>query len=888
MSDCSSIREVPRPPDTSSAPALATEALELVSVDPAAGAALARLVVESDERSKESISQALQALGIAARASGDVSSALAYLQRAVRLAERAGLGARAANARISLAAVLLLVGRTRSALHALDLASVNGNIGDRAHAEVQRIGVLYHLGRHTDALAAAAHALLLLQRTPEQLWEARAWMWRALVEIDLGANRDAEEHLAKAQSLFESAGAHSHAVDVVANRGWCAAAAGRVVDALRHYDDAERLCQAAGLSTAEVILDRSRLLLTLGISDEAAATAQRSVADLAARSEFSQLADAMLTSAECQLANGDAAGALDRADEARREFTRQRRPGWVAVARHVGLRALYRAKGPTPAVLSRATRTADDLAKRGLRSRELDARLVAGQVARHLGRDQIAGVQLEQVATRRRSGPPEMRAHGWLAEALLRLDRADRRGAVSALRAGMRVFDDNRATLGASELRSTISARASEFATLGQRLALESGRPERLLEWTERWRATALRLPPVRPPDDDELAADLARLRRTAADLELAAASGEPTTALERRRASLEEAVRRRARRVSGVAAERDRPPTVAELSAALGDAALLEIAEIDGRLYGVVVADRRSHLVELGVHSAVVNELESARSTLRRLAYRRGSPASLAAAQLGADDAGRCLDELLLDPARQWLRDRPLVVVPPANLHALPWGVVPSCRNRPVTVAPSAAIWLRAATAKPMEGGGVALVAGPDLPGGAEEITLLSSLHPGAIVLMPNEATADATREALDGAALAHVAAHGTFRSDNPLFSALRMADGPLTVYDLERLTQAPHRIVLSACDSGLAGVRAGDELMGLAAALFPLGTAGLVASVVVVPDEATRPLMHRLHERLLMGESLAAALVHARAVDDADPAVYAAGASFVCLGAG
>ena len=41
----------------------------------------------------------------------------------------------------------------------------------------------------------------------------------------------------------------------------------------------------------------------------------------------------------------------------------------------------------------------------------------------------------------------------------------------------------------------------------------------------------------------------------------------------------------------------------------------------------------------------------------------------------------------------------------------------------------------------------------------------------------------------ALDGAWLAHIAAHGIFRADSPLFSSLRMHDGPLTVYDFEQL---------------------------------------------------------------------------------------------------
>ncbi|MFC7503177.1 CHAT domain-containing protein, partial [Nocardioides sp. GCM10030258] len=91
----------------------------------------------------------------------------------------------------------------------------------------------------------------------------------------------------------------------------------------------------------------------------------------------------------------------------------------------------------------------------------------------------------------------------------------------------------------------------------------------------------------------------------------------------------------------------------------------------------------------------------------------------------------------------------------------------------------------------------------------------------------------------------LVHLAAHGRFRADSPLFSALDLADGPLTVHDLERLQRAPYRVVLSACESGVLAPVGAEELLGLAAALFSLGTAGLVSSVAEVNDTATADLM-------------------------------------------
>jgi CHAT domain-containing protein len=153
--------------------------------------------------------------------------------------------------------------------------------------------------------------------------------------------------------------------------------------------------------------------------------------------------------------------------------------------------------------------------------------------------------------------------------------------------------------------------------------------------------------------------------------------------------------------------------------------------------------------------------------------------------------------------------------------------------------------------------------------------------------VLEHGEATAAAVLKALDGSALAHVAAHGTFRSDNPMFSALRMDDGPLTVYDLERLRRAPYRLVLPCCDSGRLEHVGADELLGLASAVLPLGTAGIVAALLPVNDAAVVPLMLGFHDALRAGRTMAEALLEARRALPPDPLHRAAGAAFIVVGA-
>jgi CHAT domain-containing protein len=214
---------------------------------------------------------------------------------------------------------------------------------------------------------------------------------------------------------------------------------------------------------------------------------------------------------------------------------------------------------------------------------------------------------------------------------------------------------------------------------------------------------------------------------------------------------------------------------------------------------------------------------------------------------------------------------------------------MLPSLAHRPLEVVPSLRLWHRAARAAAPTGGPAVLVAGPRLPDAQREIETLAARHPAADVLTGDRATVAAVARALDGADSAHVAAHGRFRDDNPLFCSLELADGALTVYDLERLGRAPRRLVLSSCESGLSAVHAGDELMGFTAAVFALGTATVIAAVVPVPDAATRGLMLALDDELTRGTPPALALVRARErLADDDPTHQVARAAFVAFGAG
>ncbi len=216
-----------------------------------------------------------------------------------------------------------------------------------------------------------------------------------------------------------------------------------------------------------------------------------------------------------------------------------------------------------------------------------------------------------------------------------------------------------------------------------------------------------------------------------------------------------------------------------------------------------------------------------------------------------------------------------------------MPWALLPSLRERVVNVSPSAGAWLRARETAPPAGGRHVLVRGPGLATGGAEVPELVDHYGRPTLLEGDDARAGEVLRALDGASLAHIAAHGVFRADNPLFSSLRMADGPLTVHDFERLESSPYRLILSSCDTARLAPVGSDELLGLVTALLPLGTAGVVASSAPVNDAAVVPLMLALHKGLACGLTLAEALRDARAALPDDAVHQATGWTFTAFGA-
>jgi tetratricopeptide (TPR) repeat protein len=528
-------------------------------------------------------------------------------------------------------------------------------------------------------------------------------------------------------------------------------------------------------------------------------------------------------------------------------------------------------------------RLAERLAAARWDAAAIDARILAAELAVRLGRRPAARELLAAASARGRRQPALTRARALHARALAGYLGGDNRAALRALRQGTAIIAEYATALGSVDLRAGVAAHVADLANLGVRIAVDGGRAAGVLRWSELGRGLTLYTRPAAPPDDDELAALLVDLRKAAAELRAATVAGEDPRPLLRRQAGLEAEVRDLTRRARGWGA-RTAPVAADELAGLLGDRTLVSYSELGGELYAVVCGGGRTALHRLGSLAAVHGEVGALVAALRRLSAGFGPAPLLRQRREIAERTAARLDAQLL--ALPGLGDGPVVIVPTGPLHSLPWSALPTLAGRTVTVVPSATLWARLQRSAVRPDGRTVAVAGPDLPGAGEEVADIAAIAPAAVALAGEEASVAATMAEIDGAAVAHIACHGEFRPGNPLFSTLRLADGPLTAYDLQRLKAVPRLFVLSACDAGRTAVTPGEGLLGLSASLLSLGASALIAPLVAVSDAMTRTLMVELHRQLAAGHSPADALQHARAALPDDVAGYTTAAAFICLG--
>lgn len=829
---------------------------------------------------REALCLALRASGWAERYALEHRQALRLLNEAVRIARRNRLDHLLGEVLITRGAVLHELGRLLAASNDFESAERLIPAGAVAELTIQRATLYWNQGE----LSSAAGLYTRLLKNPTLTDEVR---FKAATNFGvLQAHRG---RFQEALALFDMAGDAAEQVSplyvalVAENRAWVTVLAGRLAEGVAQFEAARAMLDKLGVPPGELIREYSEALMQLRLLPEALEHAREAVVILESSGVELMAAEARLSSASLALMSNRLDEAVADAEAARASFRRQRRPWGVARATSIELEARLRLDAIEPRDVARARQAAQSLERANIRAYAVQAHLIAGQVAMARGRFTVAMAAWTRSYELSRGLPMLVRLMGTLAAALSAQHegRADR--VRSLTRSGLDDLAKHRAALPSTELRALASGHGAELGRLGLVSRVGNQPAARVLEWMERTRAAALSVVDSEPAAD--IGDDLGELRSVYAELVAARQeSGTEPAGLRARQRRIEQRIRRATWSAPARHAQAGTAATVPELRGALDGRVLVELDVLDGDLVAAVLDPHRTRIVDLGSLDSVQRGAEQLLFYLRYLTRPRPAATAIRTMLANAGEVIGRLTRALIEPLG--IRpDAELVVVPTGDLHSLPWAAL---HSGPVAVAPSGSMWASSRRTRPATSGRVVLAAGPELPGAQHEIEQLAGFYRDPVVLAPPHSTMAAVATMLDDPTLAHLACHCQIRSDNPTFSRLLLSDGFLTVHELDQRANVPHRVLLAACESGRDVSYGGNEMLGFVSTLMAKGTAGVLASSVVVPDQDVSPLMTALHSAIVNGATLAQALHTARAsIDATDPKQFAAACAFNAFGA-
>ncbi|MDZ7830501.1 MAG: tetratricopeptide repeat protein [Desulfobacterales bacterium] len=168
------------------------------------------------------------------------------------------------------------------------------------------------------------------------------------------------------------------------------------------------------------------------------------------------------------------------------------------------------------------------------------------------------------------------------------------------------------------------------------------------------------------------------------------------------------------------------------------------------------------------------------------------------------------------------------------------------------------------------------------ELPFAEQEVNSIHWNFPEITTLIGEKATEAWVVENIARFDIIHIASHGEFDPVNPLMSAIKLsrpagakslsdltADGNLRAAEVFGLDIRADMVCLSACQTGLGKVEAGDEIIGLNRSFFYAGTHTIISSLWRVSDVSTAMLIKTFYRRYTVNnkaDSLRAAARHVK----------------------
>ncbi|HKR00953.1 MAG TPA: CHAT domain-containing protein [Pyrinomonadaceae bacterium] len=899
------LRQYPALADARLAHALKDICLDDWSSHPArtsgAAAALRTLTELTNDREVEALASWVEGFAAVA-AEGQIERAITLLEKAESLFLSLEKPHTAALTQVIKLYALALLGRYDEAiacgLRARAVLVSHGDLVAAAKIELN-VGNIYlrrDLYQEAEKFLLAARERFAAMSDQKQL--AKIDNNLAIIYSSQHKFRRAEELYDRALRSAEAAGLILTQAEIEASMGNLALFQGRYDRALDYLERSRRKYVALGMPHQSAVAEQeiADAYLELNLAPEAANIYERVTRTFSELGMQGERARALAQHGRALILTGQRNQAHDLLAEARKLYAAEGNPVGAAMVM-ITEAQLHHAEGNYEAARAAALLAEEPLGLSGTWRRQLLARWLRGEAARAQGSLDEARALLEStLADAELLAQPDIAQRCHTSLGLLATAMNDVRAAEASFAQAVKLIEDLRAPLPAEEFRTAFfTDKLIPYNEL-VRLCLEDERRDRRGEalcYVERARARALvdnlggglklRVQP-RDPFEAELLARLQELREELnwfySRINRPPEGDSPRAAGEMTR--LHEAVRERegeTLEITRQLQQRDQSILthvqtldVAELQRGLGtDAALLEYTSLDGELLAFVVTNRGVEVVrDLASEEEVNRELVQLRFQIDSLRYgAEGMRKHLPRLEERIRHHLQTLYDLLLRPVEEHLGERRLIIAPHRALYYIPfqalhYGAGYVIERREVSYVPSAAVLLHclAQPRRPLQRALLLGVADSRTPRVRDEIQALAPLFTEAITLLDERATIAALREFAPNTDVLHLACHGQFRPDNPLFSSLGLGDGWLTVRDTYNLELRCGLAALSACETGVNEVAPGDELIGLARGFFAAGAPSLLLSLWMVDDEATAELMTSFYRLLLGGQAPAAAL--------------------------
>jgi CHAT domain-containing protein len=889
---------------------LKTQADQHEHQDPQMPQQISRVAAEVAELLDDDVARAVAAVirGNTARFLGQHQAAVADYERAAALYQAGGDELASAISRIGQINALTHLGRYDEAL---DLAGRIGAVLD-AHADrparaklEMNLGVLHaRLGQHQVALShyqVARARFAALGDTPRlAMLDAN----QANLLTDLDDFRGAEELYRSARDAFSAAGMASATAQVDQSIAYLLFVQGEFDSALHLFDQARDIFSQTEqpVAVADVELDISEVYLRLNLLDEAWAACDRAEPIFRQLGYLLEVGRILLSRALVTMGRGELADSSALLARAAQIFQNEGNAVWRALVQLNQAIHSLRAGRPSEA-LTLAQAAGDLFEQRGLRTRHCLALTLMGDAFQAAADwDQAQASYRSALAAIEGLDAPWLsyRCHHGLARVYQRLGA--RQEAYQAYRQAVDELERVHASFGIEPHRiAFLQDKLAPYEDLIL-LCLEDGTTERMVEafeYVERAKSRALvdllaqNLSGRVQPNDDtgqKLVSDLEHLREELnwyynrlhddnpeagqRSPVVVAKAWQEITRLEQQANELMH--RMRLRYTNYLSLRHVQSNSLDSIRECLPPEGLLIEFYMAREATVAFVLSRDSLRVyrNLMPIEQIKRWLTAFRFQINKFRYGEAYVTRHAATLRSGVD--RCLEALyegLLAPLEGELADRPLIVVPHGLLHYVPFHALHDgqryvLEGHSVYTVPSAGV-LRLCCDQRPAGNGQALVMGvadTSIPHVAEEVERIGHLLGDAMLFIDSQATLDRLRTHSPAQGVIHIASHALFRADNPLFSALRLADGWLNVNDIYQLQLNARLVTLSGCETGVGLVSRGDELIGLSRAFFYAGAPALVVSLWAVNDDSTALLMQYFYAALRDGYSVAESLRRAQ----------------------